>query len=128
MSNEAKVTGKDTDAKDIAYRCLRCRTRHSVVYGNTFFPSISGGHYPPQQLGLFPCRVCGEGCSSSSRASARYGAWVYRCTALKVSLTQICLELGVAEPTARGYMSRARQLMAMDEERRQGEMRGFGSH
>ena len=48
-----------------------------------------------------------------------YGAWVYRCTALNFSFTQICLELGVAEPTARGYMSRARQVMAMDEERRQ---------
>ena len=47
---------------------------------------------------------------------------VYRHTALNFSLTQICLELGLAEPTARGYMSRARQVMALDAERRQADI------
>ena len=58
-----------------------------------------------------------EGCSSSSRA--RYGALIYRYTVLDFSPTQICLELGLTEPTVRSYMARALQVMALDAERRQ---------
>ena len=80
--------------------CQRCRARHSVTEFNPLFPTCEGHGSWGASMAIFTVFMTVEG----------------------HSLTQIVRELGVSEPYARIWMSRARFIMAMDAEKRQAEI------
>ena len=97
---DGRVPGNNITSKAVSYRCLRCRSRHSVTTFNPLFPSQEG-----------------HGSWGASMA-----VFTYFMTVEGYTLTHIARELDVSEGYVRLWMARARYIMALDAERRQKEI------